>query len=86
MLEELQLEQPWHGKYITKIFTGCHDPIAEYMEKLCSGNGGLCVCRKDHISHHNLFPLSSSFLIKHDEGDQSLDQLLGWIHWKSEFT
>ena len=46
------------------------------------------VCSKDHVFYHNLLPLSFSFLIwiKHDEEDQSLEQLLGWIHWKSEFT
>ena len=68
-MEELQLEQPCHGRHITIFFTGCHDLVAEYMDKLCSGNGRLCVCSKVHISHHNLFPLCSLFLflIKHEE-------------------
>ena len=69
-------------------FEGFHGPAIEYMEKLCIGNGGLCVCSKDQVFYHNLLPLSSSFLIwiTHDEEAQSLDQLCGWLHWKSEFT
>ena len=39
------MEQPGHGKQITKNFAGCHDPVGEYMENFCSGNGGLCVCK-----------------------------------------
>ena len=72
-------------------FEGCHvsyDPVAEHMEKLCNMNGWLFVCSKDQVFYHNLLPLRFSFLIwfKHDEEAQSLDQLLGWLHWKSEFT
>ena len=85
MLEKLQLEQPCHGKRMIEKFKGCHDLVAEYMEKLCSGNGGLCLCNKDQVFYHNLFPLSSSFMIwiKHVEEPQTLDQLLNWIHWNS---
>ena len=38
VLEELQLEQPCHGKQITENFAGCHDPVEEYMEKFFSHN------------------------------------------------
>ena len=54
MLGKLQLEQPCHGKQITKKFEGCHDPIVEYVEKLGSDNGWLCLCSKDqflYLSH-----------------------------------
>ena len=34
VLEELQLEQHCHSRHIKEIFAGCHDPVAEYMEKL----------------------------------------------------
>ena len=82
------MDQPCHGKRMIENFEGCHDPIVEYIESLCTGNGGLCVCSKDQVFYHNIFPLISSFLIwiKHDEEAQSLDQLLGWLHWKSKFT
>ena len=86
VLEELQLEQLCHAMYIIENFAVCYDPMAKYMEKLCSRNGGLYVCSKYQISHHNLLTLTSSFLIKHVEEAQSLDQLLDWLHWKSEFT
>ena len=76
------MEQLCHGRYITENFKGFYDPVARQVEKLCSGNGGLYVCSKDQISHHNLFPLSPSFFIKHDEGAQSLDHFIDWIHWK----
>ena len=77
------MEQPCHGRLTTKIFEGCHDPTSGQVEKFCSGNGGLYVCSKYHTSHHNLLSLSPSFLIKSDEGAQSLDHLLDWLHWKS---
>ena len=69
-------------------FEGCCDPVGEYMDNLCSGNGGLCVCGKDQVFYHNILPLISSFLIwiKHDEESQSLDQLLSWLHCKLEFS
>ena len=84
----LQLEHPCHDKRITKKIVGGHDPVAEYMEKLCSGNGWLCVYSKDQLFYHNILPFSSYFLscIKHDEEAQSLDQLLNWIHCKSKIT
>ena len=80
------MEQLCHGRCITENFAGCHDPVAEYVENPCSDNVLLCSYSKDQIPHHNFFPLSPSALIKNDEGAQSLDQLLGWIHWKSKFT
>ena len=86
VLEELQLEQLCYGRYIAENFVGYNDLVDEYMENICSGNGGLYVCSKYQISHHNLFPVSSSFLIKHVEKSQSLDQLLDWLHRKSKFT
>ena len=60
MLEEFQWKQPCHDRYITENFAGCHDPMAEYMEKLCSGNGWLCIYSKDQFLYHNLLPLGFS--------------------------
>ena len=77
------MENLCHGRYITENFAGCHDQVAKYVENICSGNGWLCLYSKNQSIYHNLFPLSSSFMIKHDEGAQLLDQFLGWIHWKS---
>ena len=82
LLEELQLEQPCYGKQITENFAGYHDPVEKYMEKLCSRDGQLWIYSKDQIFPHNLLPLSPSSLVKHDEGAQSLDHFLDWLHWK----
>ena len=60
VLEKLSLEQPCHGKQIIGYFEGCHDaydPMANFMENPCSDNGWLCVCRKDQVLCHTLFPL-----------------------------
>ena len=41
------MEQPSHGKQMIEFFEGCHvfyDPIAEYMKRLFSQEGRLCVC------------------------------------------
>ena len=80
------MEQPCHEKQITENFAGFHDPVEEYMEKLCSGDGRLCLYNKDQIFPHNMFPLSPSSLVKHDEEDQALDHLLDWLQWKSKNT
>ena len=85
MLGKLQLENPCHGKQIIEKFEGCHDPVVEYVENICGGNGWLCDCSKDQVFYHNLLPFSSSFMIwiKHVEEPQTLDQLLNWLHWNS---
>ena len=80
------MEQPCHGKQITENFPGFHDPVEEYVEKICDGNGWLWVFIKDQFLYHNLLELSPSFLVKHDEGAQSLDHFLDWLHWKSKIT
>ena len=77
------MEHPRHDKPITENFVGGHDPVVEYVDNIYSNNGWLCLYSKDQIFLHNLFPLSPSFLVKHDEGSKSLDHLLDWIHWKS---
>ena len=73
------MEQPCHGRSTTEIFEGCHDLVTEYVEKLCSSNGGLRLYSKDQSLYHNLFPLSSSFLIltKHDYGKQMIEKYEG---------
>ena len=88
VLEELHLEHFCHGKQITENFAGYHDPVEEYMEKLCSGNGWLCLYSKDQFLYHNLFPLSLSslFFTKHEEKIGLWDNLLDWIHWNSGVT
>ena len=65
-----------------------YDPVADYVEKLCSGNVWLCLCSKDQFLYHNLFPLSPSilFFIKHEEKVCLWDHLLEWIQWKSKVT
>ena len=75
---DLQFEQPYWGKPMTENFAGCHNPMAEYMDKLCSGNGWLCLYSKDQSLYHNLFPLSPPFifLIKHEEKFCLWDHLL----------
>ena len=80
------MEHPSHGKQITKKFAGFHEPVEKYMEKPCSGNGWLWFYSKAQFLYHNIFPLCLSFLVKHDEGAQSLDHLLDWLHWKSKIT
>ena len=82
---EIPFEQPCHDRYITENFAGCHDPVAEYVEKPRSGNGWLCDYSKEKVFYHNLLPFSSSFLIwiKHGEETQSSDQLLDWPHCNS---
>ena len=70
VLEELHFGQYDYGKQMIEKYEGCrvfYDPMTEYVENIYSGNGGLCVCSKYQIPHHNLFPLSPSCLIKHDE-------------------
>ena len=91
VLEELRLGKPYWDEKMTEKFQGFHvlyDPMDEYVENICSDNGWLCLCSKDQSLYHNLFPLSSSFLffIKHEEKVWLWDQLLGWLHWKLEFT
>ena len=47
MQEELHFEQTSHDKQRTIFFEGCHvfyDPVVEYMERLFSQEGWLCVC------------------------------------------
>ena len=82
------MEYSCHDQPIIENFAGYRDLVVEYMEKLCSGNGWLCLYSKDQFLYHNLFPLSSSFLffIKHEEKIDLWDHLLDWIHWKSEVT
>ena len=80
------MEQPRHDKPITENFAGGHDPVVEYVDNIYSNNGWLCLYSKDQISPHNMFPLSPSSLVRHDEGGQSLDHLLNCLHWKSEIT
>ena len=80
------MEQPCHDKPITENFAGFHDLVVEYVEKLYSNKGWLCLYSKIQIFPHNLLSLSPSFLVKHDEGAQSLDYLLDWLHWKLEIT
>ena len=76
---------------MTKEFGGCqgfYDPVAEYMEGFCSGNGRLVLCSKEQVFYHKFSPFNPSFLIwiKHDEETKSYDHLLDWIHWKLEVT
>ena len=91
VLEKLQLEQPCHGKQIIECVESFHvfyDPVVEYMDKFFSWGNDLFFHQNDKFRYHNLLPLNSYVLIslKHDEKVYLLDQLLDWIHWKSNFT
>ena len=63
------MEQPCHGRCIADCFGDYNDPVARYVEKLCSVNGWLWLCSRDQVPYHNLFPFGPSmlFLIKHEE-------------------
>ena len=63
---------------MTEYAEGCHvfyDLVAEYMEKLRSDNGWLCLCNKSRVLYHNLLPFNSYVLIslKHDKKVYLLD-------------
>ena len=82
------MEHPCHGRCITEFSKNFHDPVARYVEKLCSENGGLAIYRKEQSFSHSLLPFSSSlhFFIKHENKICIWNHLLDWIHWKSEVT
>ena len=91
VLDKLQFEHRYHGRQMTEKFKGCHvfyDLVVEYMERLCSDNGWLCLCCKNQVLYHIFLPLNSYVLIslKHNEKVYFLDELLDWIHWKLDFT
>ena len=76
---------------MTKKFESCHafyDPVVDYIDEFCSGNGWLYLYCKDQFLYYNFLPLSlsSMFFIKHEDKVGLWDQLLDWLHWKSDFT
>ena len=70
---------------------GCHDLydlVTEYVERIFSHNGWLCVCSKDQVFYHSPLPLCSYVLIsiKHEDKVCLWDHSLDWIHWNSTFS
>ena len=87
----LQLGHLSHGKIMTEFFESCHafyDPVADYIDEFCSGNGWLYLYCKDQFLYHNFVPLGPSVLcfIKHEEKVGLWDHLLEWLHLKLEVT
>ena len=91
MQGNLQLGQHSHGKIMTEFFESCHafyDPMANYMDGFCIGNGWLYLYCKDQFICYNFEPLGPSilFFIKHEEKVGLWDNFLDWLRWKSDFT
>ena len=91
MQEGLHFELPCPGKQEIEYVENFHvfyDPVADYMDRFFSWGGWLYSHQKDKMHYYCFLPLCFYVLIslKHDEKVYLLDQLLDWIHWKSEFT
>ena len=76
---------------VTEFFESCHafyDPVVNYIDEFCSGNGWLYLYCKDQFIYYNFLPssLSSLFFIKHEEKVGLWDHLLDWLQWNSEVT
>ena len=72
-----------YGMQMTEKVEDCHrfcDLVADYVEKLCKGNGWLWEYSKDQICHHNLLPLISSFMsfTKPDHGKKITERFEGY--------